>query len=82
MQELHKCNTNMPSEGASASDTWASVSVNSLSIRGLLAVFHEMDLLFLWKAKKICVGYEWEYVILTFKMQNSNNELRTTLETV
>lgn len=62
VQELGKCNTNMPREGTGARDTCVRSS------RKWIFVFSE-------KQNCICVGYEWEYIIFKHKMQNNNNDL-------
>lgn len=55
-------------------------SVNGLRHHAIAGMFCEMDL-FASTVTRICVGFEYEYIVFKYKVQNSNNQLRTTMET-
>lgn len=47
---------------------------------GIAGIFCEMDL-FALRGTHSCVGFEYEYIVFKYKVQNSNNELSATLDT-
>lgn len=49
-------------------------SVSGLRHHGIAGVFCEMDL-FASRGIHICVGFEYEYIVFKYKVQNSNNQL-------
>lgn len=58
----------------------ASASASIREHHGIVGVFCKMDL-FTLRGTHICVGFKYEYIVFKYKVQNSNNELSTTLET-